>query len=260
MKNSSSSKRTSAKNKHASISKDPKTPKKRSGKEAHDYSINTANDATVVRRTQSCLAEDSRGLPGVSESTERIERREAFWSTIKPARFGMNITSNSLLGVVRFITFGKFIALFGKTRIGRWLLLNFPSVFNLGFFRKKGPTEDEVASATFKKWFVGQGFSDGSLVSQGNRKLDMEIITRSRVPLFLLKERDNLPKGGVFPRGIVFGPTDLQDRLQENAISFDVIPKKTVYRNGLSSPVYLDFWLTGAKVGDKALLCSIDLK
>lgn len=135
-------------------------------------------DATVVRRTQSCLAEDSRGLPGVSESTERIERREAFWSTIKPARFGMNITSNSLLGVVRFITFGKFIALFGKTRIGRWLLLNFPSVFNLGFFRKKGPTEDEVASATFKKWFVGQGFSDGSLVSQGNRKLDMEIITR----------------------------------------------------------------------------------
>ncbi|KAH0697587.1 probable mitochondrial saccharopine dehydrogenase-like oxidoreductase At5g39410 [Solanum tuberosum] len=200
-------------------------------------------DATVVRRTLSCLAEDSRGLPGVNESTEQIERREGFWSTIKPAHFGMKIASKSLLGVVRFITVGKFIALFGKTDIGRWLLLNFPLVFSLGFFRKKGPTEDEVASASFKMWFVGQGFSDGSsLASQGNRKPDMEIITRVMGPeigysttpiilvqcaLMLLKERRNLPKGGVFPPGIVFGPTDLQDRLQENGISFDVISKKT---------------------------------
>ncbi|KAH0718813.1 hypothetical protein KY285_014844 [Solanum tuberosum] len=176
-------------------------------------------DATVVWRTLSCLAEDSRGLPGVNESTEQIEKREAFWSTIKPAHFG------------------------------RLLLLNFPSVFSLGFFRKKGPTKDEVASATFKMWFVGQGFSDGSLASQGNRKPDMEIITRVMGPeigylttpiilvqcaLILLNERDNLPKGGVFPPGIVFGPTDLQDRLQQNGISFDVISKKPVYRNGSS--------------------------
>ncbi|XP_010316232.1 probable mitochondrial saccharopine dehydrogenase-like oxidoreductase At5g39410 [Solanum lycopersicum] len=200
-------------------------------------------DATVVRRTLSCLAEDSHGLPGVNESTEQIERREAYWSAIKPAHFGMKIASKSLLGVVRFITVGKFIALFGKSDIGRWLLLNFPSVFSLGFFRKKGPTEDEVASASFKMWFVGQGFSDGSLASQRNRKPDMEIITRVMGPeigysttpiilvqcaLMLLKERGNLPKGGVFPPGIVFGPTDLQDRLQENGISFDVISKKIV--------------------------------
>ncbi|PHT91917.1 putative mitochondrial saccharopine dehydrogenase-like oxidoreductase [Capsicum annuum] len=200
-------------------------------------------DATVVRRTLSCLAENLHGLPGVNESTEQIERREEFWSTIKPAHFGMKIASKYLLGVVRFITVGKFIALFGKTGIGRWLLLNFPSVFSLGFFRKKGPTEDEVASATFKMWFVGHGFTDGSLASQGNRKPDMQIITRVMGPeigylttpsilvqcaLILLKERDSLPKGGVFPPGIVFGPTDLQDRLQKNGISFDVISKKTV--------------------------------
>ncbi|XP_060191320.1 probable mitochondrial saccharopine dehydrogenase-like oxidoreductase At5g39410 [Lycium barbarum] len=200
-------------------------------------------DATVVRRTLSCLAEDPRGLSGVNEITEQIEKREAFWSSIKPAHFGMKIGSNSLLGVVRFITVGKFIALFGKTGIGRWLLLNFPSVFSLGFFRKKGPSEDEVASAIFKMWFVGHGFTDGSLASQGNRKPDMQIITRVMGPeigylttpiilvqcaLTLLQERDNLPKGGVFPPGIVFGPTHLQDRLQQNGISFDVISKRTV--------------------------------
>ncbi|XP_009596572.1 probable mitochondrial saccharopine dehydrogenase-like oxidoreductase At5g39410 [Nicotiana tomentosiformis] len=200
-------------------------------------------DATVVRRTLSCLAEDPRGLPGVNESTEQIERREAFWSSIKPAHFGMKIASKSLLGVVRFIIVGWFIGLFGKTGIGRWLLLNFPSVFSLGYFRKKGPTEDQVASANFKMWFVGHGYSDGNLASQGNKKPDTEIITRVMGPeigylttpiilvqcaLVLLKERDNLPKGGVFPPGIVFGPTDLQDRLQQNGISFDVISKKTI--------------------------------
>ncbi|KAH0698316.1 hypothetical protein KY285_015669 [Solanum tuberosum] len=200
-------------------------------------------DAIVVRRTLSCFAENPHGLPGVNESAEQVERREAFWSSIKPAHFGVKIASKSLLGVVRFIIVGLFIGLFGKTSLGRWLLLKFPSLFSLGWFRKKGPTEDEVASATFKMWFVGHGFSDGSLASQGNRKPDTEIITRVMGPevgylttpiilvqcaLILLKERNNLPKGGVFPPGIVFGPTDLQNRLQHNGISFDVISKKTI--------------------------------
>ncbi|KAJ8567104.1 hypothetical protein K7X08_019312 [Anisodus acutangulus] len=310
-------------------------------------------DAIVVRKTLSCLVENPHGLPGVNESTEQVERREAFWSSIKPVDFGMKIASKSVLGVVRYITVGVFIGLFGKTAIGRWLLLKFPSLFSLGWFRKKGPaedevasatfkmwfvehgfsdgslasqygdnykrlnpeslaiflflvfnwtsfilfenllgllapvdlryqelpvytynpaigktsrrelvtlppsrtaivsgsnqskylnaagssdnstgrkrgpTEDEVASASFKMWFVGHGFSDGSLASQGNRKPDMEIITRVMGPeigymttpiilvqcaLVLLKKRDNLPKGGVFTPGIVFGPTDLQDK------------------------------------------------
>ncbi|XP_006338406.1 probable mitochondrial saccharopine dehydrogenase-like oxidoreductase At5g39410 [Solanum tuberosum] len=200
-------------------------------------------DAIVVRRTLSCLAENPHGLPGVNESTEQVERRETFWSSIKPAHFGVKIASKSPLGIVRFIIVGLFIGLFGKTGLWRWLLLKFPSLFSLGWFRKKGPTEDEVASATFKMWFVGHGFSDGSLASQGNMKPDTEIITRVMGPeigylttpiilvqcaLILLKERNNLPKGGVFPPGVVFGPTDLQNRLQHNGISFDVISKKTI--------------------------------
>ena len=46
--------------------------------------------------------------------------------------------------------------------------------------------------------------------------------------LILLSQRDNLPKGGVLTPGIVFGPTDLQERLQENGISFDVISKSAL--------------------------------
>lgn len=200
-------------------------------------------DSIVVRRTLAFLAENPGGLPGFNESSEQMERRESFWSTVKPAHFGVKIATKGLLGIFRLIAVGMCIGLLGKTAFGRWLLLKFPSVFSFGWFKKKGPTEDEVASASFKMWFVGQGFSDSNLVSLGNTKPDMEIITRVMGPeigylttpiillqcaLILLSERESIPKGGVFPPGIVFGHTDLEERLQENGISFDVISKSAL--------------------------------
>jgi short subunit dehydrogenase-like uncharacterized protein len=200
-------------------------------------------DSIVVRRTLSTLTENPHGLPGVNESPEQIKKRETFWSTVKPAHFGVKIASKSVFGIIRFIIVGIFIGLLGKFAFGRRLLLQFPSFFSLGWFRKNGPTEDEVRSASFKMWFVGTGFSDSSLIAQGNRKPDMEIITRVMGPeigylttpiiliqcaLIVLSQRDNLPKGGVYTPGIVFGPTDLQERLQNNGISFDVISKSAI--------------------------------
>ncbi|KAL2329917.1 hypothetical protein Fmac_017498 [Flemingia macrophylla] len=138
---------------------------------------------------------------------------------------------------------GVFIGLLGGVGFGKWLLLKFPLIFSLGFFRKKGPTEEEVESASFKIWFVGHGFSDESIASQGNIKPNMEIITRVMGPeggyqatsiiliqcaLIVLCQRNNLPKGGVYPPGIIFGPTDLQQRLQQNGISFDIISKTNI--------------------------------
>ncbi|KAK8592859.1 hypothetical protein V6N12_044952 [Hibiscus sabdariffa] len=96
--------------------------------------------------------------------------------------------------------------------VGRWLLLKFPSFFSFRWFQKTGPSEEEVRSASFKMWFVGYGFSDNSLASELNLTPDMQIITR----------------GGVYTPGIVFGP-DLQERLQENGVSFDLV-SKTVLR------------------------------
>lgn len=197
-------------------------------------------DSVVVRRTLATLTEHPHGLPGLNESAEQIEKRKAFWSTVKPAHFGVKISSKSLFGIFRFMTVGIFIGLLGRFAFGRWLLLKFPSFFSLGWFKKKGPSEDEVRSASFKMWFIGHGFNDNSLISQGNSKPDMEIVTRVMGPeigyvstpiillqcaLIALNQRDNLPKGGVYTPGIVFGPTDLQERLQQNGISFDVISK-----------------------------------
>ncbi|KAG9134216.1 hypothetical protein Leryth_025126 [Lithospermum erythrorhizon] len=99
-------------------------------------------DAIVVRKTLANLTENPRGIPGVNETPEHVEKREAYWSTVKPAHFGVKISSKSLLGVFRFITVGAFIGIFGKFSFGRWLLLKFPSIFSLGWVRKKGPTEE----------------------------------------------------------------------------------------------------------------------
>lgn len=200
-------------------------------------------DSIVVRRTLAALTQNPHGLPGVNESPEHHDKREAFWPSVKPAHFGVKLGSKSVLGLCPTIILGIFLGLLCKFAFGRWLLLKFPSFFSLGWFRKEGPTEDQVASATFKMWFDGHGYSDSSLASQGNKKPDMEIVTRVMGPeigyittpitliqcaLILLDERDNLPKGGVYTPGIVFGPTDLQERLQKNGMSFDFISKKTL--------------------------------
>ncbi|XP_058080808.1 probable mitochondrial saccharopine dehydrogenase-like oxidoreductase At5g39410 [Magnolia sinica] len=200
-------------------------------------------DATVVRRTLASLTENPHGLPGSNESDEHIEKRRNFWATVKPAHFGVKIGSKSLLGILGWIVIGISLGLLGTTAFGRSLLLKYPEIFTLGGFQKTGPTEEEVRSATFKMWFVGHGYSDGSLTSRGSGKPNREIITRISGPeigyvttpiilvqcaLILLGQRHNLPKGGVFPPGIVFGPTDLQEKLQKNGMSFEVISTKTL--------------------------------
>ncbi|XP_020218433.1 probable mitochondrial saccharopine dehydrogenase-like oxidoreductase At5g39410 [Cajanus cajan] len=197
-------------------------------------------DSVVVRRTLAILTENPHGLPGLNESAKTVAKREAFWSSVKPTHFGVKIGSKSLLGILRISIVGVFVGLLGGIGFGRWLLLKFPSIFSLGWFKKKGPTEEEVESASFKMWFVGRGFNNGTTAPKGNTKPDMEIITRVMGPengyqttpiiliqcaLVVLSQRNNLPKGGVYPPGIIFGPTDLQERLQQNGISFDIISK-----------------------------------
>uniref|UniRef100_J3MMM5 Saccharopine dehydrogenase-like C-terminal domain-containing protein n=2 Tax=Oryza brachyantha TaxID=4533 RepID=J3MMM5_ORYBR len=200
-------------------------------------------DTVVVKRTLSTVTEHPEGLPGVEESADFAEHRKNFWSSVKPAHFGVKLTSKSLLGIVQFIFTGLCIGLLGGFSFGRSLLLKFPSFFSAGWFRKSGPTEEQVSSASFKMWFVGHGYSDAARTPERGSKPDREIITRVSGPeigyittpivlvqcaLVLLSQRCNLPKGGVYTPGSVFGPTDIQQRLQENGLSFDLVSTRTL--------------------------------
>lgn len=203
-------------------------------------------DATVVRRTLAALTENPQGLQGDDETDEYAEKRKQFWPTVKPAHFGVKLGSKSPWGTFKALITGLFIGLFATFAFGRKLLLKFPVFFSLGGFRKRGPTEEEVKSATFKMWFVGHGYSDVSLVDEGPAEPDTEIITRVSGPeigyvatpiiliqcaLIILSQRRNLPNGGVYPPGVVFGPTNLQELLQVNGICFDFISKRSLQRS-----------------------------
>ncbi|KAM3384539.1 hypothetical protein ACQJBY_008901 [Aegilops geniculata] len=200
-------------------------------------------DTVVVKRTLAKVTEHPEGLPGADETPEFAEHRKEFWSSIKPAHFGVKISSRSILGLFLWLCTGLFIGILGGFSLGRSLLLKFPEFFSVGLFRKTGPTEEEVRSALFKMWFVGRGYSDSARASERGSKPDKEIVTRVSGPeigyittpivlvqcaLVLLSQRANLPKGGVYTPGAVFGPTDLQKRLEENGLSFELISTRTL--------------------------------
>eukprot|EP01018_Ginkgo_biloba_P014315 Gb_13820 [translate_table: standard] len=202
-----------------------------------------SSDAIVVRRTQTLLAENPHGLPGVNETSDLAEKRKNFWSEVKPLHFGVYIGYKSLWNIPRIIFLGLMVSLLSKFGLGRSLLIKYPEIFTLGQFRKTGPTDEEVRSASFKMWFLGHGYSDESRLLQQQMNPDMEVVTRITGPeigyattpitlvqcaLILMDQRHSLPKGGVLPPGIVFGPTDLQERLEKNGICFELISKRTI--------------------------------
>ncbi|PUZ72789.1 hypothetical protein GQ55_2G423300 [Panicum hallii var. hallii] len=194
-------------------------------------------DTTVVKRTLSTITEHPEGLPGAEETPEYAEHRKNFWSSVKPAHFGVKIASKSLVVLLRSVIMGLSIGLLANSPLGRYLLLRYPEFFSTGLFSRAGPTEEEVRSGSFKMWFVGHGYGDAARALERGGKLDKEVITEVSGPevgyittpivlvqcaLVLLTQRGNLPRGGVYTPGALFGPTDLQRRLQENGMSFDV--------------------------------------
>ena len=109
--------------------------------------------------------------------------------------------------------------------------------FCLWPFQRGGPTENQVEVAKFKLWFVGRGYSDLAIASMPAHHLepDMEVITLVSGPEIgyittpiclvqcasvMLDQRRDLPRGGAYTLGVVFGTTDRQQRLEANGISF----------------------------------------
>ncbi|GJQ99948.1 hypothetical protein Tco_0522933 [Tanacetum coccineum] len=121
-------------------------------------------DASVVQRTLSILADKLSGLQGVNEDPKQAEERAAFWSTIKPAHFGVKIATKNLLALFGFIAIGSSLEQLG--RFWEVAFADIPFSFYFGGSKKGSPTEEQADSASFKMWLVGQGFTDANLASQ----------------------------------------------------------------------------------------------
>ncbi|XP_024536476.1 probable mitochondrial saccharopine dehydrogenase-like oxidoreductase At5g39410 [Selaginella moellendorffii] len=142
-----------------------------------------SSDAVLVRRTLATVAENPDGLPTASKHQEQSLKQ---WTDIKPKAPAQ------------------------------------PSGgFHRGSFQQDGPSQEEIDNSSFSMVFVGRGFKDASKVPPGKKQQpDTEIITRVTGPeigyvttpiilvqavLLVLKNRDKLPKGGVWTPGVAFG-------------------------------------------------------
>jgi short subunit dehydrogenase-like uncharacterized protein len=195
-------------------------------------------DATVVRRTQSIMIENPSGLPTADDDESQTSNvNKSAWTSIKPVHYGCYIVQKSIVGVIGVFVIGCLMALLSAFKFGQKLLIQYPEIFSLGTFHKEGPSEEEVAAASFKMWFVGRGYSDSKTISPG-KEPDKQVVTRVSGPeigyvttpivciqaaLVMLDERKHLPKGGVYTPGVVFGGTDYLQQLQKNGLTFDVI-------------------------------------
>lgn len=196
-------------------------------------------DASVVRRTFAAVIDNPDGLPAAADEAnpEFAEARKQKWASLKPVQFGVYVSVKNVAGVIGIFLLGLVLFIFSQFEWGRSLLVKYPEIFSLGTFLKEGPSEEGVRNSSFQQWFVGRGFSDASKVTK-TTKPDKQIVTRMSGPeigyvttpiclvqaaLLVLDHRSTLPKGGVLTPGAVFGITDLQERLENNGIKFDVV-------------------------------------
>ncbi|KAJ7539999.1 hypothetical protein O6H91_11G117900 [Diphasiastrum complanatum] len=198
-----------------------------------------AADASVVRRTLATVAENPQGLICLEDAenaeAELVKRK---WQEIKPVQYGVYIAFKRFIDMIPYFLLGALLFFFARFKWAAKLLIAYPELFTLRVFTKKGPTEEEVKNAHFQMWFFGKGFSNSNIEGQQLKIPDKQIVTRVCGPeigyvttpiilvqaaLIVLDERKSLPKGGVLTPGAVFGISDLQERLEKNGITFEVV-------------------------------------
>lgn len=201
-------------------------------------------DTAVIRRTMATIA--AGGPPSIAEEEEEGASSMSLPRKLLyvPVHFGVFSACSSLFSVVAQLWMGLSILTLAFFQFGRRLLLRFPAFFSLGLFRRSGPTEAQVAAASFNLWFIGQGYEESTVAtSSPSSPRDMQLMTVVSGPeigyittpiclvqcaLILLDHRRLLPRGGIYTPGVVFGSTDLQQRLQENGIFFKFVSKGSI--------------------------------
>jgi len=130
-------------------------------------------------------------------------------------------------------------------RTGRFILERYPEKLTLGLFSKKGPTREQIDATRFQTYIFGKGWSkdpsdptDSDPHAEPSRPMDksMTVLVNGRDPAYLatstamiqsaltiLKDRDQMPKGGVLTPASAFRSTKLVDRLQARELTFEVV-------------------------------------
>ncbi|OQR83864.1 saccharopine dehydrogenase-like oxidoreductase [Achlya hypogyna] len=137
--------------------------------------------------------------------------------------------------LLALMVFGLLLATLGQFTAGRQLMIKYPAFFTAGAFTHKGPTETQMAKASFTHHCIARGYKDAA---QNEGRLDYEVVARLdgpepgyvATPIFMVEAalcvvRDvaegKLPRGVATP-GVAFKNSALISQLQARGMVFSV--------------------------------------
>ena len=149
------------------------------------------------------------------------------------------VASDSWYSLAAVSVFGAVFGGLSSFQSGRELLLAYPAFFSGGVFSHEGPSEEQLATTSFRTTFFASGFSGKESVSTSDRRTpDVHIVTEVSGPepgyvatpaisvtlaLCLLEEIGSMPRGVLTPAAAFHASGTIFDRLREAGISFKVL-------------------------------------
>ena len=156
--------------------------------------------------------------------------------------FAISFTVPSLFYAVLFALFGTLLKLMVSFKLGKSLLLKYPSIFSLGMFKSSGPTQQQLNQTSFTMNYFARGYK--SIPSDTRSKPDLKLHTQLNAPepgyvwtpiaavesalvlLNSIKSTRSVPPGVLTP-GAAFKNTELIERLNKvEGVQFRVLDAK----------------------------------
>ncbi|GFS14889.1 saccharopine dehydrogenase-like oxidoreductase [Elysia marginata] len=158
--------------------------------------------------------------------------------------FNPYLSLSSLCSTLKFRAFIFIFTFLCHYSLGRWLLLKFPQVFSLGYFKRGGPSQEQINGTIFTKTFVGRGFDSHESAKSGgkpNRQVTVRLtapepgyistpICMVQCAAVVLREADRMRHtSGVLTPGAAFYGTSLLQRLHKHNVQFETISDIKIY-------------------------------
>ncbi|KAJ1366321.1 Lipid droplet localized protein [Parelaphostrongylus tenuis] len=175
-------------------------------------------------------------------SDKSIVNRSQYYDAVvngkRPAHVETYFGLSSIFWAVMLTLWMFIFSILAQYSFTRKILQTYPDLCSFGMFKNSGPTEEQIADASFVYWFFGYGYSDRKpLNEQHDGKPDQRMVVTCKGPdagymatsgcalsaALTLIHPENLPeRGGVFTTASAFAKTRIYSYLESFGIVFKV--------------------------------------
>ncbi|RCN39424.1 saccharopine dehydrogenase [Ancylostoma caninum] len=176
-------------------------------------------------------------------SDKSIVNRSQYYDAVtngkRPAYVETYLRVSSLLWAALLAGWLTIFALLCQFKFTRGILQKYPDLCSFNMFKKSGPSEQQIAEASFIYWFFGYGYAEHKPVGEQHEgKPDQRMVVTCKGPdagymatsacvlsaaLAIIRDSQNLPHGGgVFTTASAFAKTNIYSYLESFGIKFQV--------------------------------------